>query len=158
VITQLEAIGLTSKLSHNFVLGISDKSTVKLDFDGIPLRFVKYWSRRVCNWFDLEGFIIFQSSKLSYHVVFNLPVTWEKNIHIMNWVAVESQLGKLRDYVLMQGIKESSTLRVGYKGDKRPPKIIFHEGKQDKNIQDYIIKRNEIKKMIMIHYSNKIIF
>jgi hypothetical protein len=84
-------------------------------------------------------------------VVFNLPVTWETNIHVMCWVAVESQLGKLRDYVLMQGIKESSTLRVGSKGNRPPPKIIYRYGKQDKNIHSYLEKRKEIMKIQSAH-------
>lgn len=36
----------------------------------------------------------------------------------MDWVAIESQLLKLKDYALMQEIKESSTLRVGLKCKK----------------------------------------
>lgn len=105
---------------------------------------VKYWARRTCYWFKLEGFIIFESSKFSYHVVFDLPVSWELNIHIMCWVSVESQLGKLRDYVLMQGIKESSTLRIGSKSEKPPPKIIYRYGIQDKQIVEFLLKRNEL--------------
>ncbi len=79
---------------------------------------VKYWAKRACDWFQLEGFLILKSSEKHYHVVFNCPVIWRKNIHIMNWVAIESQSIKMKDYALMQGIKESSTLRIGPKRDK----------------------------------------
>jgi len=78
-----------------------------------------------------------------YHVVFDLPVTWEKNVHIMCLVAVESQLGKLRDYVLMQCIKESSTLRVGSKCFRPPLKIIYRCVKQEKNIHSYLEKKRD---------------
>ena len=66
----------------------------------------------------------------------------------MNWVAVESQNPKLKDYVLMQGIKESSTLRVSDKGDKPSPRLVFRSGKQDKQIRNYMITRITIKKII----------
>lgn len=131
----------------NFELGYSNQTTIKLDFDRIPLRLVKYWARRACFFFILEGFIIFQSSYSSYHVVFNLPVTWEMNIEVMCWVAIESQLEKLRDYVLLQGRKRTSTLRLGNKGEKSPPIIIYRYGKQDKEIRDFLEERREIKQV-----------
>ena len=93
----------------------------------------------------LEGFIIFQSSFTSFHVVFNLPVSWDVNIEIMCWMAIETQLEKLRDYVLMQGRKGASTLRVSSKGEKPPPKIIYRWGKQDKEIKEFLEKRKEIR-------------
>ena len=85
---------------------------------------VKYWALRAMNWFRLEGFIIFKSSEKNYpveldgdivfkynyknyHVVFNHTVSWRKNVHIMAWVAMESQIPKLKDYVLMQCIKKA---------------------------------------------------
>jgi hypothetical protein len=144
--TRQRVTGLTSTSTLSFELGISDQSTVKLDFDRVPLRLVKYWARRACIFYMLEGYIIFQSSASSYHVVFNLPVSWDVNIEIMCWVAIESQLEKLRDYVLMQGRKGSSTLRVGPKGEKPPPKIIEHAryGKQDKAIQEFLDKRKQL--------------
>jgi hypothetical protein len=57
----------------------------------------------------------------------------------------------MKDYVLMQGIKESSTLRVGTKGEKPMPKIVYRFGKQDQKIRKYLEKREEIKKIIRIN-------
>jgi hypothetical protein len=71
-------------------------------------------------------------------------VSWGMNVHIMSWVAVESRLEKMRDYVLMQCIKESSTLRIGNKGEKLSPKIIYRLGKQDKEITNFLDKRKII--------------
>ena len=157
-----EDTGLTSlKWTHNIVLGITDEETVKLDFDGTPLETVKYWAFRTMNWFKLEGFVIFKSSeknypvelegnvvfklcKKSYLVVFNRKVSWRENVHIMAWVAIESQILKLKDYVLMQCIKEGSTLRVSPKGDKPSPKIVYRYGKQDGQIRNFLLKREEI--------------
>ena len=109
---------MTSKSNLDFVLGISDKVTVKLDFDDTPFKTVEYWAERACHWFKIESFIILKSSEDHYHVVFNRSVIWRKNIHIMSGVAIKSQIGKMKDYVLMQGIKESSTLRIEPKGEK----------------------------------------
>jgi hypothetical protein len=153
------------KWNHNVVLGITDKESVKLDFDKTPLETVKYWAFRTLSWFKLEGFIIFLSSKKDYPVeidgnivfkyskknylvVFNRRVSWTKNVHIMDWVAIESQIPKLKDYVLMQGIKEGSTLRVSPKGDKPSPRIVDRYGRQDGEIHLFLLKRQEIKNIM----------
>ena len=60
------------------------------------------------------------------------------------WVAVESQLSKLRDYVFMQAIKESSTVRVGKKLRKPSPRIVYRYGKQDKQIKEFLEMRKTI--------------
>jgi hypothetical protein len=96
-----------------------------LDFDNATVKDVRYWALRSMKWFKLRGFIILRSSENCYHVVFDRSVTWAKNIHIMNWVAVESQILKLKDYALMQGIKESSTLRIGPKNRKPSPALFI---------------------------------
>lgn len=121
------------------ILGYDDKSTVKLDFDKTKLKTVIYWAFRVLDWFrhdhlssiDLEGFIILRSSRLNYHVVFNRPVSWAKNLHIVAWVCQQSKHKKLTGWLIFQSIKESSTLRVGSKGRKKPPKVVFRFGFQD---------------------------
>ncbi len=82
---------MKSESIPNFVLGISDKSTVKLDFDAVPLMLVKYWTRRTCNWFKLESFIIFES-RIFYHIFFNKPVFWEMNVRIMCCARIHVQI------------------------------------------------------------------
>lgn len=143
--TAQRVCGLKEQSNPKTLFGITDTETVKLDFDDTPLDDVNYWAKRVYHWFKLDGFLILKSNESSYHVVFDLPVSWELNVHIMNWVAVECQLKKLSDYVLMQGIKESSTLRVGNKGGKKPPKIKFRFGKQCKQVKKFLEKRKEIQ-------------
>jgi hypothetical protein len=54
----------------------------------------------------------------------------------------------------MQGIKESSTLRIGNKKDKPPPKIIYLFGSQDKQISEFLEKRQEIKIIDIISSEN----
>ena len=136
------------KWNHNAILGISDTETVKLDFDNVPFKTVKYWAERAVNWFQLQGFLILKSSESSYHVVFNRTVSWLENVKIMAWIAMESQIAKLKDYSLMQCIKMSSTLRVSPKKEKQPPRIVYRHGKQDGEIENYLLYRRLIKNIM----------
>ena len=113
------------------MLGYTDKSTVKLDLDDASFKFVKYWALRTMKWFKLRGFIILKSSKNHYHVLFDRPVIWKKNTHIMAWVCLESKNEGLKRWFLMQCIKESSTLRISSKGDKLAPRIVMSYGKRN---------------------------
>ena len=90
----------------------------------------------------------FKSSDKSYYVVFDRQVTWVKNVHVMNWVALQSHNEKLKDYALMQGIKESSTLKVSPKGAKPSPRIVCRYGKQDRGIQNFLSVRKMIKRIV----------
>lgn len=135
------------------VLGYSDTSTVKVDFDDMPFKKVKYFCMKALKWFrhdhlgsvDLEGFIILKSSPNHYHAVFNCPVSWAKNMHIVSWIAQQSKSRKVSGFALMQCIKESSTLRLGSKGDKPCPRIVFRFGKQDNEINKYLKYRRTLK-------------
>jgi hypothetical protein len=143
-----EGIGLTEQLNPEPpMLGYTDKSTVKLDFDDVSFKFVKYWAHRAMNWFRLRGFVILKSSKNHYHVVFDRSVTWKKNGHVMAWVCLESRNEGLKRWFLMQCIKESSTLRVSPKGAKVSPRIVFRNGKQDKEIKNFLLWRKYIRKV-----------
>ncbi len=129
------------------ILGYSDKSTVKLDFDEASFKTVTYWAFRAMKWFKLRGFIILRSSKNHYHVVFDRSVTWKKNLHVVAWVALESGNQKLQRYLIMQCIKESSTLRISAKEKKSSPRIVFRYGKQDHKISNFLRIRIFIKKI-----------
>jgi hypothetical protein len=130
------------------VFGVTDEVTVKLDFDDTPFRWVKYWASRACNWFDLGGYIILKSSKKSYHIVFDRAVDWRTNMHILCWVAVEANNWRLKNYVLMQGIKECSTLRVGPKLEKPPPRIVYRFGDQGGEIARFLEMRGRAKRIV----------
>jgi predicted SAM-dependent methyltransferase len=142
-----EDIGLTETLNPEPpMLGYTDKSTVKLDFDDASFKFVKCWALRTMKWFRLRGFIILKSSKNHYHVVFDRSVTWKRNMHIVAWVALESQNEKLKVYQLMQCIEESSTLRGSKKKEKSSPRIVLHYGKKDKEIENFLLWRKRVKR------------
>lgn len=78
-----KANGQRGKLNLKSIIGYTDTETVKPDFDSTPFKEVKYWALRTMEWFKLEGFIILKSSESNYHVVFNRPVTWTENTHIV---------------------------------------------------------------------------
>lgn len=67
---------------------------------------------------------------------------------IMAWVAIQSRILKVKDYVLMQCIKGSSTLRVSPKGEKPSPRIVYRYGKKEKQIRKFIENRQFIKDAI----------
>jgi len=144
----LKVLGLTKKSNQaKPILGYTDDEAVMLDFDDTTFKTVKYWANRTVKWFKLKGFIILKSSLKNYHVVFNRAVSWKRNIHIMNWVALESHNEKMKDYALMQGIKESSTLRVSPKRMKRSPRIVYRYGMQEDQIRSFLCHRNMIKRI-----------
>ena len=137
------------------VLGYSDTSTVMDDLDNVTFKTAKWLAFKALRWFkhdhqgkiDLEGFIILRSSPKHYHLVFNAPVSWSKNLHIIAWIAQRIKNRSLNAYVIMQCIKESSTLRLGFKGDKPSPRIVFRYGKQDKQIKSFLKYRRLILKL-----------
>jgi hypothetical protein len=145
----LKVLGLKKKSNQGKpTIGFSDNETVMIDFDNTPLEVVKNWAELAMNGFNLEGFIILKSSENSYHVVFNRPVSWSENMRIVAWLSLLSGNEKLKTYLLMQCIKESSTLRISNKGKKQSPRIVFWFGKQDKQIKEFLSYRKEIKTII----------
>ena len=117
--------GLTEKLYQgNPVLGYTDTETVKLDFDDVTFRTVRYWASRTMKWHKLEGYIIFKSSEKCYHVVFNRPVSWSENMSIVAWVSLLSHKETLKKWLEMQCIKKASTLRVSPKKEKSAPRVV----------------------------------
>jgi len=137
---------LRKKSSRKPIFGYSDRTTVKLDFDGELFRKVKYWAEKAMKHFRLGGYIILKSSRDHYHVLFNKTVIWEENTKIMAWVAVLSGNAGLKKWVLMQLIKGASTLRVSSKGNKASPRIVRCEGRQDQEISAFLRWRRLIKK------------
>ena len=131
-----------------FILGYTDTETVMLDFDHMDIEKVKYWSRRVMKYFKLMGFLILESSEGNYHVVFDRRVSWSENMSIVASVTLLSHNRGLRRWQLMQCRKQSASLRVSPKGDKPTPKIVYHEGKQDGQIESYLEYRSQIERIM----------
>jgi hypothetical protein len=51
-------------------------------------------------------------------------------------------------YALMQVIKESSTLRIGQKGSKPRPKVIYRWGKQKGQVDAFLRKQRQFNKIV----------
>jgi hypothetical protein len=141
-------LGLSRTSNLNSVIGFTDTETVLLDFDSVSFRTVRYWARRAVKWFKLGGFIILKSSESCYHVVFDQKVTWSENMKITAWVSLLSQNKGLNKYLVMQCIKEASTLRVSPKYEKPSPRIVYREGNQDQQIREFLVQRDLIKKIV----------
>lgn len=82
--------------------------------------------------------------KCNYLVIFDRKVSWNENVKIMNWVALESGNIALQSYVRMQCIKGSSTVRVSRKGSKPIPRIVFRYGSQNSMIKKFLETRSLI--------------
>lgn len=146
------ARGKALKSKAKPIIGYSDVSTVKLDFDGYSPRVVRNWAKRICRFFKLRGFLILKSSLNNYHVVFDRAVSWVMNVHIFCWTALMIEGKQLRNlpltrYALMQGIKESSCLRVGRKKSKPSPRIVFRFGEQNSEIKKFMDFRRRLAKI-----------
>lgn len=50
----------------------------------------------------------------------------------------------------MQCIKKSSTLRVGPKGEKPSPRIVYREGNEDTQIKEYLETRARARENIEV--------
>jgi len=104
--------GLTDQMSKaDPILGFTDRMTVKLDLDNMSFKSARYWANLVLKKYKLRGYIILKSSKKCYHVVFDRYVRWDENLSVVGWVAILSKSLKLKDYLGMQCIKMSSTLK-----------------------------------------------
>ena len=141
--------GLTNQISKaDPILGFTDRITVKLDLDNMSFRSARYWANLVLRKYKLRGYIILKSSKECYHVVFDRYVSRDENLSVVGWVAILSKSLKLKeDYLGMQCIKMSSTLRVAPKGEKPSPRIIYRYGSQDHAIKDFLEYRKLITKI-----------
>ncbi|MFX0201576.1 MAG: hypothetical protein ACFFCW_36130 [Candidatus Hodarchaeota archaeon] len=136
---------MTEKWNPKPTIGLTDRETVKLDFDNTPFRIVKRWALRILRRFKLEGFIILKSSANCYHVVFNRRVSWEENVKIIAWACLITKHKKLTGWFIFQCVKKGSTLRISCKKGKPSPRIVDRHGKQDKEIRNFTQCRKSIK-------------
>lgn len=91
----------------------------------------------------------------NYHILFDRPVNWELNTRIMNWAALVSGNEGLKEYARMQCIKRSSTFRIGPKGKKKPPTIVFRYGSQNEKIEEYMSNRRFLLRWLKLYWSPK---
>jgi hypothetical protein len=140
--------GLRRKSSPKFILGYTDTETVKLDLDDMPFQRAKHWALETAKQFRLRGFIILKSSKDSYHVVFDKPVSWVRNVAIVAWVCLMAKHRKLTEWLIMQCIKQASTLRLSPKKEKQSPRMVYRRGKQSQQIRNFLHYRKLVQTML----------
>lgn len=144
----------------NVVLGDWDTDIAKVDWDERFLCEVKRFSMLMNNRFGLDGFIILESSTTthkvrnedlteicytykskSYHTVFNRKVTPYELMRMLAWLCLFTKDTKLITWFHLQLIKDTFTLRHGFKGRKKPPRIVYHYGNQDKQTAKFLSNR-----------------
>ena len=152
----------------NVVLGDWNDDIVYIDFDEMSLVDVKRWSKILSVRYRLDGFIILRSSvkthrikdqelektvfeykTKSYHVVFNRAVSTVELNRILAWLCLEVKKESLTKWFLMQLQKGTFTLRLGFKGNKKPPKIVYRCGNQDKQVAKFLANRRFIHSFLI---------
>jgi hypothetical protein len=154
----------------NVVLGDWDTDVVKVDWDERFLCEVKRFCKILVKRFPVlgGGFIILKSStKLrkirndtfadiaysykspSYHTVFNGVVSKDELESILAWLCLFTKDNGLITWFLLQLIKGTYTLRIGFKGKKKPPKIVYRYPKDGRNQDKQIAKFLENRKFIL---------
>lgn len=151
------------KLYPNVIFGDFSTDIVKVELDNVDFRFAKRIGKILNKRYNLDGFIILQSSTTnhkienadysktvyrfrtySYHIVFNRKVSESENRSIIAWLCMYLKDENLTKWFLMQCIKQTTTLRIGFKGKKKPPKIVYRYGNQDKMIKEFLDNRQFI--------------
>jgi len=99
---------------------------------------VKYWASRTCKEHKLGGFLIVRSSKRNHHIVFNRAVSWAENMSIVASLCLTLKHESLTKWFLLQCIKREPTLRTSIKANKPSPRIVYHYGKQNGKIKEYL--------------------
>ena len=163
---------LTKNPYPNVVLGDFDIDMVKVDWDERFLCEVKRFCKILVKRFPVldGGFIILKSStKLrkirndtftdiaysykspSYHTVFKGAVSKDELDSILAWLCLFTKDWNLIIWYLLQQTKKTHTLRIGFKGKKKPPKIVYRWGSQDRQIAKFLENRNFILEFLELN-------
>jgi hypothetical protein len=151
----------------NVILGDFYTNMLRVEWDKKTLRYIKLYSHILNKRYNLDGFIILKSSNNihkiwdiayekvlysyktgNYHVVFNREVSELEIYSILAWLCLYTKDEDLTKWFLVQCIKGTFTLRIGFKGRKKPPKILFKYGNQDKMIKEFLDNGNFILKCL----------
>jgi hypothetical protein len=156
----------------NVVLGDWDTDIVKIDWDERFLCEVKRFCKILVKRFPVlgGGFIILRSSvktrkirndvftdvaycykSPSYHTVFNGKVSKDELDSILAWLCLFTKDWNLIIWYLLQQTKKTYTLRIGFKGKKKPPKIVYRWGSQDRQIAKFLENRNFILEFLELN-------
>jgi len=119
-------------VTSGFCVGFNTDRGLLLDLDNMKFRKALWIAETLLKRYRLEGFLLIESSRKSYHVVFNRYLSWKTITTIlfsmyepMRWAVFQLKEGQL-------------TLRISRKNGKDKPKIVRQVGKTDKLIKDYL--------------------
>ena len=93
---------------------------------------------------DVSNDVVYSYKLRSFHAVFNGVVSKDEINSILAWLCEKVKDWNLIKWFHMQLIKGTYTLRIGFKGKKRPPIIVKRYGNQDKQIRKFLENRNFI--------------
>ena len=131
-------------VEQGFCIGFMTTKGVLLDLDNMTLKKAKWIAKTIMETFQLEGFLLIQSSAKSYHAVFNKYVSWKK---LTNTLFYRPECIR---YAIQQIQNGHLTLRISKKNGKNKPKIILKFGKADKLIKDYLEVYNKFNPLISL--------
>lgn len=150
------------------ILGDCGNNILKVESDNLfSLREIKHYAHMLNKRYHLDGFIILQSSvktheiwnvetnikenvvyrykTRNYHIVFNRKIKSVAELHsIIAWLCLITKDWNLILWFLLQCVKQTITLRNGFKGRIRPPRIVYRYGNQDKMIREFLDNREFI--------------
>jgi len=151
------------ELPHNVIIGDFHSHIIKVELDNKNRRSAKRIGKILNKRYSLDGFIIFRSSTSThrieridysktvfryrtqgYHIIFNRKVSEMENHSIIAWLCLYLKDENLTKWFLMQCIKQTITLRIGFKGNKKPPEEVYRYGNQDKMIKEFLDNRQFI--------------
>ena len=133
------------------VLGDWHNDILKVELDNCFIRTqAVHVGHMVNNCFDMDGFIIEQSSTKThkaksiegdktvykyrtkgFHIIWNRKVTPLECKSIQSWVYMHikrnwNTIEELDNWLHMQDIKQTDSLRIGFKGKKKPPEPVIN--------------------------------
>jgi len=143
------AIGLSVKSNHyRPFVGITDDETVMLDLDNCTFKQAQALGLRIMQWHKLGGLALLRSSKGHYHLIFDRRVDWSENIKVVAWAALVSHNAGLNKWLIMQCIKQASTLRIQPKRNKPAPRLVYKYGSQQQQIKAFLEFRTMVRKIV----------
>jgi hypothetical protein len=145
----------------NVVLGDWDDDIVKVELDD---RYTQAQVKRIGHMLNsryaLDGFIILVSSEITrkiedakytkvvyrfrqknFHLVFNRKASYAELNRILAWLCLTLKDENLTRWFHLQMIKGTYTLRHGFKREKKPPRVVYCYGNQDKQIAKFLANR-----------------
>lgn len=119
-------------VEEGYCIGFTTEKGVLLDLDNMTRKKAEWTANTLMQKYELEGYLLVQSSSKSYHLIFNKYVSWKTITRILfdRYECVR--------YAVMQMQNDHLTLRISRKNGKNKPKILLMEGKTDKLIKDYL--------------------